>query len=303
MPSRSEWNRAPRDSRTSRSPYQLRSSTDVSRPAGAGWSAARPRSRWCGRRGPGRRPRRPGGANATPSAAATAAATGRRRRGSPEPRVCPPPPAATQHPTMPAPTTLTRSPTSGGASQRALTAVSTVPGQDRPLGRHAVRHRDHGRRRHHVARLVRVEAEHGPSLQRRAGPCSTTPTLRYPYFTGPGKSPSWNGARIRAYWSGGTSPRNTRASVPRLTPDRRARTSTSPSPGSGTVAVRSSPTPGARTQNATASGVTRDLALPGRVMNPDLAVPLPVNRQPLRGVLVGEGSGRVRGPVQSCLLV
>ena len=34
---------------------------------------------------------------------------------------------ATQHPTIPAPTTLTRSPTRGGASQRALTAVSTVP--------------------------------------------------------------------------------------------------------------------------------------------------------------------------------
>ena len=34
---------------------------------------------------------------------------------------------ATQHPTMPAPTTATRSPTSGAASQRTLTAVSTVP--------------------------------------------------------------------------------------------------------------------------------------------------------------------------------
>ena len=34
---------------------------------------------------------------------------------------------ATQQPTMPAPTTATRSPTSGAASHRALTAVSTVP--------------------------------------------------------------------------------------------------------------------------------------------------------------------------------
>jgi hypothetical protein len=34
---------------------------------------------------------------------------------------------ATQQPTIPAPTTATRSPTSGAASHRALTAVSTVP--------------------------------------------------------------------------------------------------------------------------------------------------------------------------------
>ena len=34
---------------------------------------------------------------------------------------------ATQHPTIPAPTTATRSPTSGAASHNALTAVSTVP--------------------------------------------------------------------------------------------------------------------------------------------------------------------------------
>src|SRR5689334_1084863 len=35
--------------------------------------------------------------------------------------------AATQQPTIPAPTTAIRSPTSGAASQRAFTAVSTVP--------------------------------------------------------------------------------------------------------------------------------------------------------------------------------
>ena len=34
---------------------------------------------------------------------------------------------ATQQPTIPAPTTATRSPISGGASHKALTAVSTVP--------------------------------------------------------------------------------------------------------------------------------------------------------------------------------
>ena len=39
----------------------------------------------------------------------------------------PPTSRATQHPTMPAPTTVIRSPTSGPASHRALTAVCTVP--------------------------------------------------------------------------------------------------------------------------------------------------------------------------------
>ena len=34
---------------------------------------------------------------------------------------------ATQQPTIPAPTTVTRSPTSGAASHSAFTAVSTVP--------------------------------------------------------------------------------------------------------------------------------------------------------------------------------
>ena len=52
-------------------------------------------------------------------------------------------------------------------------------------------------------------------------------------MTGPGKSPSWNGARIAAYWPGGTPPRNTSVSVPRLTPDRSVRTSTSSAPGLG----------------------------------------------------------------------
>jgi hypothetical protein len=37
--------------------------------------------------------------------------------------------------------------------------------QDRPLGRHAVRHRNHGRGGHDVARLVRVQAEHDPPFE------------------------------------------------------------------------------------------------------------------------------------------
>ena len=75
-------------------------------------------------------------------------------------------------------------------------------------------------------------------------------------MTGPGKSPSWNGARIVAYWLGGTPPRNTSVSVPRLMPDRSVRTITSPRPGSGSAAGRISPRPGARSQNACASSST-----------------------------------------------
>ena len=48
---------------------------------------------------------------------------------------------ATQQPTMPAPTTVTRSPTSGAASHSALTAVSTVPASTARRRRHAVRAR------------------------------------------------------------------------------------------------------------------------------------------------------------------
>ena len=68
-----------------------------------------------------------GAAKATPSAPATS-----RRAGSTSTSVTSTPgmPAssrATQQPTIPAPTTATRSPTNGPASQRALTAVSSVP--------------------------------------------------------------------------------------------------------------------------------------------------------------------------------
>ena len=80
-------------------------------------------------------------------------------------------------------------------------------------------------------------------------------------MTGAGKSPSWKGARMAAYWDGGTPPRNTSVSVPRLTPERTVRTSTSSRPGSGSVTGRISPTPGARSQNACASLCT-GLTLP-----------------------------------------
>ena len=72
---------------------------------------------------------------------------------------------ATQQPTMPAPTTATRSPSSGPASQSALTAVSTVPPSTARAAWHPVRHRHHGVRRHDVRRLVRVEAEHDAVAQ------------------------------------------------------------------------------------------------------------------------------------------
>src|SRR5947209_3579134 len=61
---------------------------------------------------------------------------------------------------------------------------------------------------------------------------------------------------MAAYWSGGTPPRNTSVSVPRLTPDLRLRTITSSRRGSDRVTVRISPQPGARSQNACASSCT-----------------------------------------------
>ena len=48
--------------------------------------------------------------------------------------------AATQQPTIPPPTTAIRSPTSGAASHRALTAVSTVPASTARAGGHVVGH-------------------------------------------------------------------------------------------------------------------------------------------------------------------
>ena len=68
----------------------------------------------------------------------------------------------------------------------------------------------------------------------------------------PGKSPSWNGARILECWSGGTPRRNTSVSVPRLTPDRTVRTTTSAGPGSGRSNGQLSPRSSARSRNACA---------------------------------------------------
>jgi hypothetical protein len=90
-------------------------------------------------------------------------------------------------------------------------------------------------------------------------------------LTGAGKSPSWNGARMAANWLSGTPPRKTRVSVPRLTPEKRVRTSTSSGPGRGTTTGRISPSPGARIQKAYAGGSTSasqvlagSVSVPGR---------------------------------------
>jgi len=74
---------------------------------------------------------------------------------------------ATQQPTRPAPTTAIRSPIRGGASQSALTAVSTVPRERGPIRRDAIGNDDHRARGHDVGALVGVEAEHRPAEQRR----------------------------------------------------------------------------------------------------------------------------------------
>src|SRR5262249_10339603 len=60
---------------------------------------------------------------------------------------------------------------------------------------------------------------------------------------------------IAACWLAGTPPVKTSVSVPRLMPEYRVRTSTSPGPGSGRVAGRISPAPGSRSQKALVSRV------------------------------------------------
>src|SRR5436305_15307209 len=61
---------------------------------------------------------------------------------------------------------------------------------------------------------------------------------------------------MAAYWLCGTPPRNTSVSVPRLTPDRMVRTTTSSRPGAGSATGRIAPQPGARSQNACALACT-----------------------------------------------
>ena len=126
-PRRPAWNAPPSESRTSASPYQLRSSTV---PSGASRSSERcspadvalvcttrshPPAASSGRAKPAPSAAATSARDASTSTSVTSTAGNRASR------------RATQQPTIPAPTTATRSPTSGGASHRALTAVSTVP--------------------------------------------------------------------------------------------------------------------------------------------------------------------------------
>src|SRR5919198_2695754 len=252
---RPAWNAPPSESVTSSSPYQLRSSTVPSGPSRSSerWSPAAVALVCTTRSQPPAASS--GSAKPAPSAAATSARAGSTSTSVTSTAGNRASRRATQQPTMPAPTTATRSPTRGPASHRALTAVSTVPASTARAGG--------------TSSGTTVTAPAGTTYavwcgyrqktvrpRSSGGPSSTAPTLRYPYLTGPGKSPSWNGARIAAYWLGGTPPPNTNVSGPRLMPDRSVRTSTSLRAGSGSATGRISPTPGSRSQNACASSST-----------------------------------------------
>ena len=126
---------------------------------------ARPRWRWRARRGRSPSAACSGRAKPTPSASATAARAGSTSTSWTCAPGKPASTAATLQPTIPAPTTAIRSPTSGAASHSAFTAVSTVPASTARVGRHVVGHRGHRGGRHHVAGLVRVEAEDGATEQ------------------------------------------------------------------------------------------------------------------------------------------
>src|SRR3954452_10108130 len=78
-------------------------------------------------------------------------------------------------------------------------------------------------------------------------------TTAWPYLTGAGNSPSWDGQRIRGHSLSGTSPRKIRLSVPLLMALKRLRINSSPGARDRNGCVLISPRPGATTQNACAS--------------------------------------------------
>ena len=165
MPRRPEWNAPPSDSRTSLSPYQLRSMTVPSgaRRSSERWSPADVALVCTTRSSPPAASA--GSAKSTPSAAATSAR-----------------PASTS-------TSVTR--IGGEAAQQACDAATDHPGaddgdpvaqqrcgvpegvhggldragEDGTGGRHVLRHDGHRAGRHHVGGLVRVEAEHRAAAQ------------------------------------------------------------------------------------------------------------------------------------------
>ena len=161
---------------------------------------------------------------------------------------------ATQHPTMPAPTTAIRSPTSGAASHSAFTAVSTVPASTARRAGTRSGHRRHGRGRHHEPVLMRVQAEDRPSKQ-VGGPGLHLADVEVPVLHRPGEvsRPGRARASLRRWLCRHRRRGTPGISVPRLMPDHRVRTSTSRRPRLGQrLASRSLAQPGRTTQKAVA---------------------------------------------------
>ena len=92
-----------------------------------------------------------------------------------------------------------------------------VGGQHGAGRRHALRDRVDRFGGHTVAILVWIQTEDRPAHQ-PIRPLVDDPDAAVAVLDRTGNSPSWNGARIAACCDGGTAPRKTSASVPRLMP-------------------------------------------------------------------------------------
>ena len=162
---------AQRQRARARWPYQLSSITVASKPASpsavaspAGWPLACSTRSASGRAAAGAakptpEPRGDGGARRPQCRPARPAQPGTRAASQ-----------ATSRPTTPAPTTAMRSPSRGAASHSALTAVSMLAASTARAGGTPSGSSMHRLRRHHVARLVRVQAEHRAAEQRGRAP-------------------------------------------------------------------------------------------------------------------------------------
>ena len=138
-------------------------------------------------------------------------------------------------------------------------------------GRNALGHDGHCAGRHHVGSLVGVQAEDSAAGQLRWSLLHGA-DVEVAILDRPWEIPLLEGRPHRSVLARRHAARNTNVSVPRLTPDRRVRTITSPRCGSGSVTGRISPEPGARSQNACASTCT-DLTLPDLRVNRPVAKP------------------------------
>ncbi len=96
--------------------------------------------------------------------------------------------AATQQPTMPAPTTAIRSPTSGAASHSAFTAVSTVPARTARAAGTSGGHYSDGFHRYDISGLMWVKTEDSPSEQIVRARLDH-PDIEVPVLDRPGKVP------------------------------------------------------------------------------------------------------------------